>query len=141
VDIKGFAGRYRYLSNFYYTPVLYEGIMFTTAEHAYQAAKSLSFNERGKVASLATPVEAKRYGGAIQLRPEWDLLKYGIMYTIVHQKFSNATLLRWLLATGDAYLEETNTWGDTYWGVCNGIGANNLGRILMDVRDWYRNPS
>ena len=30
---------------------------------------------------------------------------------------------------------EGNTWGDVFWGVCNGIGENHLGNILMDVRD------
>ena len=40
-----------------------------------------------------------------------------------------------LIATGDAYLEKENTWGDRVWGTVNGQGANNLGRILMDVRD------
>ncbi len=30
--------------------------------------------------------------------------------------------------------EETNTWHDTYWGVCNGVGKNMLGIQLMRVR-------
>ena len=43
-----------------------------------------------------------------------------------------------LLGTGDTYLEEGNTWNDTFWGVCNGVGENNLGRILMEVREELR---
>lgn len=43
-----------------------------------------------------------------------------------------------LLATGTRYLEETNTWGDTYWGVCEGKGLNMLGKTLMQVRDELR---
>jgi hypothetical protein len=39
-----------------------------------------------------------------------------------------------LLATGDKELIEGNTWGDTFWGVCNGIGQNHLGKILMAKR-------
>jgi hypothetical protein len=39
-----------------------------------------------------------------------------------------------LISTGDTQLIEENTWGDTFWGVCNGIGKNMLGIILMDVR-------
>ena len=31
--------------------------------------------------------------------------------------------------------EETNHWNDTYWGVCNGVGQNMLGRMLMFIRD------
>ena len=39
-----------------------------------------------------------------------------------------------LILTGDSYLEEGNTWNDRYWGVCNGVGKNKLGEILMQVR-------
>jgi hypothetical protein len=39
-----------------------------------------------------------------------------------------------LLATGDMELIEDNDWDDTYWGVCNGAGENNLGKLLMKIR-------
>jgi predicted NAD-dependent protein-ADP-ribosyltransferase YbiA (DUF1768 family) len=33
-------------------------------------------------------------------------------------------------------LEERNAWGDTDWGTdINGVGENNLGKILMKVRE------
>lgn len=35
-----FRGYYRFLSNFVYAPILYEGILFPMAEHAFQAAKT-----------------------------------------------------------------------------------------------------
>lgn len=38
------------------------------------------------------------------------------------------------LATGDAILIEGNTWGDRFWGVCEGFGQNHLGHVLMRVR-------
>ena len=40
-----------------------------------------------------------------------------------------------LINTGDAILIEGNTWGDTYWGVCDGVGENRLGKLLMEVRE------
>ena len=43
-----------------------------------------------------------------------------------------------LLATGDAILIEGNTWNDTYWGVCNGVGKNTLGQLLMKIREEIR---
>ena len=43
-----------------------------------------------------------------------------------------------LLATGDAQLEEGNTWGDRIWGVYQGQGDNRLGKILMKVREELR---
>jgi len=44
-----------------------------------------------------------------------------------------------LLATGDVELIEGNTWHDTEWGVCNGIGKNKLGKILMRIREILKN--
>jgi len=50
-------------------------------------------------------------------------------------KFSQSKKLsELLLSTGDKYLEETNNWGDEFWGVCNEVGENNLGKILIRVR-------
>jgi len=45
--INTFRGKYRFLSNFYYAEVNYEGIRYPTVEHAYQAAKTLSTDIRG----------------------------------------------------------------------------------------------
>ncbi|NGT90448.1 NADAR family protein [Clostridium perfringens] len=57
------------------------------------------------------------------------------MYLVVKEKFKpNKELRRKLIATGDKYLEEGNTWNDTYLGVCKGKGRNMLGKILMRVR-------
>jgi N-glycosidase YbiA len=43
-----------------------------------------------------------------------------------------------LLDTGDAELVEVNHWRDFWWGVCNGVGANHLGRLLMTIRNELR---
>lgn len=59
------------------------------------------------------------------------------MEEIVRAKFTQNESLKWrLIGTGDAYLEEGNTWGDTFWGVDAKTreGRNHLGRILMRIR-------
>ena len=57
------------------------------------------------------------------------------MYEICMSKFlQNPDLRDALISTGDAVLEEGNSWGDFYWGKVNGSGENQLGRILMDIR-------
>jgi len=61
-----------------------------------------------------------------------------IMYLLLGLKFADPTLRSWLLATGDAILEEGNSWGDTYWGVSRGYGENWLGILLMLVRGEIR---
>ena len=50
------------------------------------------------------------------------------------QKYEDAIYAAFLLDTGDLYIEETNSWGDTFWGVCEGKGQNVLGNILMGIR-------
>lgn len=57
------------------------------------------------------------------------------MYTVCLAKFTQKPELEaMLLATGDKVLVEGNTWGDTEWGVCDGVGKNLLGKILMRIR-------
>ena len=63
-------------------------------------------------------------------------MKYDVMYQVCKAKFlQNPDLARKLVETGDAELVEGNTWGDKVWGVCDGVGENNLGKTLMRIRD------
>ena len=40
-----------------------------------------------------------------------------------------------LLMTEGCHLEERNSWHDGFWGTdVNGVGENNLGKILMEIR-------
>lgn len=135
--VRGFFDEYRYLSNFQPSEVILDGITYPTVENAYQAAKTLDLEER-KSFVLFTPVEAKKAGTKVKLREDWELVKDSIMEELVRQKFLQTNLRDKLLTTEDLYLEETNWWKDTYWGVCNGVGKNVLGQILMKVRDSLR---
>lgn len=134
-----FRGPHRFLSNFQEAEVEFEGVVYPTTEHAYQAAKTLIPVERQYIAQLTTPGEAKRAGRKVTKRPDWEQVNLAIMEGLNYQKFSQYPHLRAkLLATGDAELIEGNTWGDIFWGVCRGVGLNHLGRILMRVRDRVR---
>lgn len=134
-QIKGFFNEYKFLSNFELGEVLYEGVRYPSSENAYQAAKSLDTNIRNKFINI-TPSESKKLGRSIEVREDWEQVKYGVMYNIVLDKFiRNPKLGDLLINTGDKYLEETNYWNDKIWGVCKGVGTNWLGKILMDVRN------
>jgi ribA/ribD-fused uncharacterized protein len=141
-DILTFSGQYRFLSNFYPSPFWWGGILWFHAEGAYQAAKSCDPDVVTQIALLENPADAKRAGKHIILRRDWETIKYDVMYDVVTAKFEqNPALMRRLLATYPAHLEEGNTWRDTTWGVCpvgSGIGKNWLGQILMDIRDEHR---
>lgn len=138
--IYGFDKEYRWLSNFYPVKVWYDGMQFPSVEHAYQAAKTLD-KEIREVFTHDTlrAGRAKNVGSHIDLRPDWnEETRIEIMYSLLLQKFSHPSLREKLLATGDLYIEETNYWKDTFWGVCNGVGENRLGNILMQIRNDIR---
>ena len=136
--IKEFKGKHYFLSNFFSASVTYDGITYQYNEAAFQSAKVLDKSVREKF-SMLDPSSAKRKGRHVQLRHDWEKVKFDIMYEICKAKFSqNAELKDKLLATGDEYLEEGNTWGDRIWGTVNGKGQNNLGKILMRVREELR---
>lgn len=136
--INEFRGKYYFLSNFYIAPVIWEGVRYTNNESAFQSAKLTSRIERQDFSEL-DPGAAKRRGRRVQLRHDWEKVKFQIMYEIVKAKFEqNEDLKIKLLETGDEYLEEGNTWGDKIWGTVKGKGQNNLGKILMRVREELR---
>jgi hypothetical protein len=133
--IDSFQGPYRFLSNFWPTEVVFENLTFPTVEHAYQAAKTLSLEERHRIASLATPGEAKKEGRKLAQRSDWEQVKFQVMEECVRYKFTHHPELKAeLLATGEAELIEGNDWGDKIWGVYQGEGENRLGKILMKIR-------
>ena len=133
--INSFRGKYFFLSNFYPTNVYYEGLIYKSAEAAFQAAKTLD-NDTRIAFTKFNATRAKKEGRKIPLRKDWEEIKFQVMYGIVKDKFSrNKKLKSLLVQTGNEYLQEENTWGDRIWCTCNGYGQNMLGHILMQVRN------
>lgn len=57
----------------------------------------------------------------------------------LYAKFTqNSELYNLLLSTGSSIIIEGNLWQDTFWGVVNGEGQNNLGLLLMLLRNELR---
>lgn len=78
-------------------------------------------------------------GRNVVLRDDWERVKLNVMKEILIIKFTtNQGLAEMLLATGEEQLVEGNTWNDHYWGVCNGVGQNHLGKLLEEVRAMLR---
>lgn len=131
--IKEFQGDYRWLSNFAIQAVIFEGKTYPTTENAYQAAKTIIDTERIPFETM-TPGQAKRAGKTVTMRYDWDSVKLTIMEEITRKKYKYDPFKSKLLETGEQEIQEGNTWGDTFWGYCNGKGQNNLGRIIMKIR-------
>jgi ribA/ribD-fused uncharacterized protein len=129
-----FRGGYRFLSNFYLCPIVFEGDLYASVEHAFQAAKTLDPAERKTVRLCVKPGDAKRAGRKVKKRDDWDDIRVSVMRELLYQKFNSSPLRQRLLNTGIAELIEGNDWGDVFWGVCRGRGENWLGKLLMEVR-------
>lgn len=135
LNIVSFDGPNRFLSNFYPCVIVFEGIKYHSAEHAYQASKTNNKDIRYSISLIDTPGQAKRAGRRLVLREDWESVKIDVMREILEEKFSIPELRNKLKNTGKLKLIEGNHWGDTFWGVCNGKGQNNLGKLLMEIRD------
>ena len=142
--IKEFRNENFYLSNFYERPVTINGITYLNNEAAFQSMKVEDVEKRKSFSTLKAS-EAKKMGRRVELRPDWESVKFDYMYLICKGKFSqNKDLREKLLSTmGEDLVEGTTGWHDNIWGNCecpkckNIIGQNNLGKILMRVRDEF----
>lgn len=132
--IDRFTGEHAFLSNFHPSPIWVAGMEFATVEHAFQALKSRDPAVREQIRQAPTPGRAKRLGRKVEIGPDWEWLRLGVMEWLLELKFSDPELRQKLRATGERKLIEGNHWGDTFWGVCRGEGENHLGRLLMKVR-------
>lgn len=133
--ILEFQGEFRWLSNFWPVQILSEGRVYPSVENAYQAAKA--HPSQRWVFTQCSPGESKRLGRKIKLHADWESQKLHVMRTLVNDKFMVGTeLAHRLIATGNVHIEEGNRWGDRYWGVCRGDGLNNLGKLIMERRQF-----
>jgi ribA/ribD-fused uncharacterized protein len=139
---RSFIDERAFLSNFYPSPIEWQGFAVPTVEHAYQAAKTFDPELRLAVASAPTPFKAKRLGRKLPIRPDWEQMKVEIMLELLRLEFGDPQLAELLLATETEELVEVNHWHDTFWGQCigchencDGVGDNMLGRLLMRVRE------
>ncbi len=137
--IDSFTGKYGFLSNFYKNVLVIDGISYSTLEHAFQSVKTLSIFEKRKIANKNTAKKAKIYGQTVKLRKGWEKIKIRVMKKLLVRKFKNENLRNKLLETGNKILIEGNYWHDNFWGNCMcesccDTGRNELGNLLMDVR-------
>lgn len=156
-EIKGFFGNdeskgYRWLSNFYGAKVYFSGRWFPSNENAYQFTKlnPCDYHKHYDNVVRMSAEEVRNWGQTFKAREDWPKIKYDVMASINFDKFFRSAILRErLLNTGERYLEETNNWHDNYWGNCVcipcsishatiGAGENNLGKILMKVRGFWK---
>lgn len=137
-------GEYGELSNFAPYPITLRGKRWPTTEHFFQAQKFEDERDREAVRRASTPALAASMGRdrKRKLRRDWESVKVSIMREALEAKFrQHLDLAALLLATGEAKLVE-QTENDDFWGDGgDGSGRNELGRLLMALRERLRSES
>lgn len=135
---------YGCFSNFSPHPINCAGKLWLTVEHYYQAHKFLHSRDQwlmDQIHEVKTPEEAAAIGRNIkyEMRPDWEEAKQDVMWKGVLTKFQTYHDIREiLLATGSEMIVE-NSPRDYYWGCGkDGTGRNELGKILMKIRQKFR---
>ena len=132
---------YGAFSNLYRRDITFEGEVFCTSEHAYQAGKARKpsvkkwLMEAPSPALLAMAAHGLYYW---DVAPGWSTSKFDRMRAVLRAKFTQHEDLKALLvSTADAQLIETATVDNKVnrlWGEVNGVGSNMLGNMLMELR-------
>lgn len=138
--IYGFQGRDRWLSNMWPVEFTINGVKFSSVENAYQASKLGGQKELiEQFAKMPALDSKKRIKGLDISTPNFHENKLKYMKMFLQKKFEEPHLREKLLLTGDVYIEETNDWGDTFFGCCpQGVGQNYLGKLIMEIRSEIR---
>ena len=101
--------KYGCFSNFYPCSVEYGGIVYPNSECAWQSLKTLDMEKRKKFATYKA-AGAKKMGRRVELRSDWEEVKYQLMVNVCYAKFSqNKELKSILQATGEEELIENTT--------------------------------
>ena len=130
------------LSNFYRRAILFEGVVYPTAEHAYQAGKPRKAEVRSWLMAAPSAALLAMAAEGLDCRDisrDWSSNRFKRMRDVLRAKFTqNRDLTHLLLSTGNSRLVETpktQTPVNRIWGEVNGAGANMLGKLLMEIRD------
>jgi ribA/ribD-fused uncharacterized protein len=97
------------------------------------------------IARAPTAYAAMKAGRNLRLhevRPDWNVIKVEVMYRGLKAKFGgrdneSRDLRNQLIETGDAILNEKSP-VDMFWGGYLPGSANMLGKLLMQVREDFR---
>lgn len=129
-------------SNLYRREIEFEGEIFATSEHAYQAGKPRKKAVRDWLMSAPSPSLLAMAAHGLyywDVAPGWSTSKFDRMRAVLRAKFEqHEDLKALLLSTGTARLVESATVDNEVnrlWGEVNGVGRNMLGQLLMELRD------
>lgn len=128
---------YDLFNNFSANAVEYEGVLYPTAEHAYQAAKLTNQEAKDAVRSAKSPLLSKEISSTYKefKRAGWDEVKLEIMEIICRAKLEQHEEVREALLKSGSDIIAEDSKEDSFWGIgADGQGQNHLGKIWMKLR-------
>lgn len=141
--------KYGILSDYYESEFMMEGIHFYSAKAAYSYLKAKFFNDQRMLSLIPNerdPRTSENLGNCVMPfnEEDWSKVRYKcIVYVLKHKFWQNLMAREALLETEDKIIIYSNK--NKYFGITNFDesldlselkGENQLGRALMEVRDW-----
>lgn len=139
LKITKFRGDYNFLSTMYECDIRWLDLDFDCLESAIAASMTLDRDIQELIATMEVE-KVQQLSKVFDVRDDWDDIKIPVVTKLTEIKFtSNIGLYNRLLATGGMEIIEGNDFYETFWGMCNGEGRNEYGKILMRLRRDLRN--
>lgn len=137
--VTKFRGDYGFLSMLYECKIPWLDLDFDCLETALIASMTFDRDIQELLATMEV-LQAKKLAKVLDVRDDWDDIKIDVARRLSEVKFTNnRNMYSRLMATGNMELIEGNDFYETFWGVCDGEGCNEYGKILMQVRRDLRN--
>lgn len=118
-----FTGKYDFLSNSYLSSLVYNGTLYKSVTHAFNAEKVASKIDKKTLIETLNPSDVTRLSRKMQTKDNWWEGSKKVMEEILRQKFSNPFLSSRLIDTGDVEL---------------GTSKSYTGELLMKIRTELR---
>lgn len=135
--VKFYEGEFAPLSNFSAHQVRYKGVLYFTAEHAYQCQKFNDKKTQEKIRKAPSAFLARELGQITRGRKE-NFDKVVVMKEIMRSKLLAHTEIQSLLKkTGKKEIIKNHPL-DSFWGTGkHGKGDNMMGKIWMELREEF----
>lgn len=126
-------------SNFSSFQVEWQGVLWPTSEHAYQAAKFDDQDIVEEIKNAKSAHEAYKLATVTykdRVRSDWDTIKIDVMEEILRAKLAQHPYVQKELARTDKKEIIEDSPRDSFWGRGpDWKGKNHLGKLWMKIRD------
>jgi N-glycosidase YbiA len=139
MPIRFYTPRFYVFNNFSAHAIEFEGKLYPTSEHAYQAAKCTAPQGREEIRQARSPLQAKMLANETYRAakdPDWEGKKVSVLEAILRAKLAqHPEAQEALIESGqEEIIEDSPT--DYFWGEgADGSGQNMLGKLWMKLRN------